>query len=1056
MMNIPHRKIIAALVTSVLCTTPSAWAQDSAEVVEPIVTSDAQVRQAVMSPSGRYLAYVAGETGNTGIFVLDMQRNRTVTVLQGGGDYADVQWFPDSETLVFASDRAGTWDIWTTTRGGAQLTQITELPGRETQPTVSPYQHTFNALGQGGCGFQPFANELQRFWRIAFTSEDGNSSSIMLVTDGGDHLTTISPVEDFAFSPFWANDADRMGWIAERPEQDRLVRVASVSASRDLRSAIGDLHVEFGDEIGCEEGFDEIDDFWPRRTQCELTMPVRYVRAQEPVSSSLNWDIAMLAFNQTRLTGISRESGRVESWQPHFENTSLPIGQISTSSVSWNPDGRTMTVVRDGAVWILQAKEYLSDVANLDEFPEFAENTPNRALQGDGLTIQQGEFQEFYEHYESLNYAERPVFITIDTMLAALHDDFALSMINAERAWQRRLPALMTALENHALGFLTVDSAASMFSSGSAAESTDASRQLAVAFSVARVLLQGMVSHLDEQAAGIEAPDYYAPVVSRSEPPVEKEMLEEQTRILATTVDDRIREDVARCVNNILSAANEEDCILGTRIDFSQFRVRSHYAEMSLDGYFQAYMWLALIRLPAHQRTIDLLLDMPHMPVDAGVCWGLVEGQPCTAQDVFRSHDAFVSGHLSTPVRITPSILMEALNDFDLLQPIDIAELQATLRRSRVGRSIRGYADAVNQMETLDDGLYGHLDWGFFARRHTLDSALQSALSYPAVERILPSALDVFALRENSLARTVILGELYAEGSAAGVPGFAEELVSDYDAVIGEYTDALDADDLYHRWLQVLRDYSLRGWRSAPDFVRTPGWQQRRLLTALAGYAVLRHDSQLYAEQAYANQCDGSTVYYGFVERIVEPTPGGFIEPEPERFRELAELADHIHATMRAHDPSLVNEDYRLDAGPPLASLCRRLATMAERQAEEMLSEDSQRWIYEFATELEYLLRGEQPIQNVRDFRPNGVILTADFANNVMREETRYGGVGHVMDLFVAVPFGQARRLTQGGMYSYYEFVEPMSPRLTDDEWALRVRAGGLSLPDWVTIETTP
>ena len=60
--------------------------------------------------------------------------------LTGGGNYDDFgpSFSPDGKTIVFASNRKGNWDIWSTSAEGEGLKQMTEDTGSELAPVFSP------------------------------------------------------------------------------------------------------------------------------------------------------------------------------------------------------------------------------------------------------------------------------------------------------------------------------------------------------------------------------------------------------------------------------------------------------------------------------------------------------------------------------------------------------------------------------------------------------------------------------------------------------------------------------------------------------------------------------------------------------------------------------------------------------------------------------------------------------------------------------------------------------------------------------------------------------
>jgi dipeptidyl aminopeptidase/acylaminoacyl peptidase len=113
-----------------------------------------------VSPNGARVAFVRG--GDT--FVLTLETRRTTRVRRGAepawspdGRHlaavveATVQvdgrplttgrwpaWTPDGRSVVFASDRAGSWDLWRVAASGGEPERLTADPGDELEPAVSP------------------------------------------------------------------------------------------------------------------------------------------------------------------------------------------------------------------------------------------------------------------------------------------------------------------------------------------------------------------------------------------------------------------------------------------------------------------------------------------------------------------------------------------------------------------------------------------------------------------------------------------------------------------------------------------------------------------------------------------------------------------------------------------------------------------------------------------------------------------------------------------------------------------------------------------------------
>ena len=66
-------------------------------------------------------------------------------------------------------------------------------------------------------------------------------------------------------------------------------------------------------------------------------------------------------------------------------------------------------------------------------------------------------------------------------------------------------------------------------------------------------------------------------------------------------------------------------------------------------------------------------------------------------------------------------------------------------------------------------------------------------------------------------------------------------------------------------------------------------------------------------------------------------------------------------------------------------------------------------------------------------------------------------GVGDVNFLIMAIDNGGDRAVYVGPVYSYYEFRQPASDRLTDQQWQARIRQGKLPpRPDWTASFQSP
>lgn len=96
------------------------------------------------SPSGDQIAFVSNRSGNPDIFVVDVgcigdsdlcdQQAVNLSESNQGND-VDPAWSPDSQQLVFVSDRDGAVDLYTMDANGSNATRITASDGEERFPS---------------------------------------------------------------------------------------------------------------------------------------------------------------------------------------------------------------------------------------------------------------------------------------------------------------------------------------------------------------------------------------------------------------------------------------------------------------------------------------------------------------------------------------------------------------------------------------------------------------------------------------------------------------------------------------------------------------------------------------------------------------------------------------------------------------------------------------------------------------------------------------------------------------------------------------------------------
>lgn len=452
-------------------------------------------------------------------------------------------------------------------------------------------------------------------------------------------------------------------------------------------------------------------------------------------------------------------------------------------------------------------------------------------------------------------------------------------------------------------------------------------------------------------------------------------------------LDEARRRAVESELEVIERGASKSSSRLG--IEPSIFVVRGHYTKSeALGRYFKATLLLSTAGTSdpreAALMTALALSDPTHRRL-----LGLLDG----------AGRAFVGPPVNrTPIELRPRAL-RAFGPQPELSSLDTSEPWTGVAGGGAG----------------DDAVFTLL-----ARRQPADNAVFLA---DPVRESLPDPLEVMSALGSARARERLL-----DRPDAG-PGLAQRL----DATSEAFREGRlgDPRSLGGRWLLALRWVVRPFPEGYPAFQRTGSWADHALVTASASWAELRRDTVLYVRPPVVWAEGGD-------EEALPPGEAAYVEPNPELYRELAELVGHLEGLTSASGGDFGPASRR--SGPGSAAILRRnralLELFEEASRRELRGEGLLREHHEelrrTGAALEEMLAGGGTL------RLDPVPVIADVAH---LHDPATGGLvsmlmaatGPVDVVVVAVPLGRRVILARGAVSSFYHFPSP--ELLTDEQW---------------------
>ena len=507
--------------------------------------------------------------------------------------------------------------------------------------------------------------------------------------------------------------------------------------------------------------------------------------------------------------------------------------------------------------------------------------------------------------------------------------------------------------------------------------------------------------------------------------------------------------------------------IFGYKEDYSQYVPRGHYtASEELENYFMAMMYMGRITFlltggnpcgPDEEFLVpeDVAREMTEaaLLVVSDLNTISIDGKPLKYrwQRIYEI-TAFFAGFAddlsaSQYQAAAKAVSGESINPVTLDERSFYDDFKVFVAENFVGPAIYSgtgasivMPDSSGEFDPADFQtlLSKTTGFRFFGQRYTPDSEMLGKFVFPNIsenqhgrQRFMPSGLDVAASFRCEAALQII------EEDGTMLYGRYEETLDSMQTMVDNYSEEDWHATLYMCWLHSLRLLAAPRGAGYPNFMQTDAWNRCTLSTFLASWAMLRHDTILYAKQSY-------TPLAGCASGMEEPVPSaGFVEPVPEVYAELRATLQMARRGLEYYDISDDNLSSRFENAE---SLLETLQSISERElAGEMLTERDADFLKGFAVYLEGAIAWGAITTEGLETSLIADVHTDQNSSSVL--EVASGNLDNCM-----VIYRRADGVVEaaiGPVLSYYQFNQPMNDRLTDEAWRKMLRSDPPARPDW-------
>ena len=642
-----------------------------------------------------------------------------------------------------------------------------------------------------------------------------------------------------------------------------------------------------------------------------------------------------------------------------------------------------------------------NNIVNLFQFKDIDKEILEK-LQQNNFVITKGNNLQLFHAYEENDYRQVPNFITTDLYLQAFHMYFSYILKSLEK--QHIIPTLEMLCHSFNAACIKL------------AEQTE----------------DESLKDMAEHAATFYAIPYY--------------LLTNKTLTVPSKYETEYQEEIEH-INKQEDNFSDFLSYKDAYFPYSLFKPRGHYTrEPQLQAYFKAMMWLQTACFCREQQE-----QLKRSIFQAAVL--------CTYKSIDQTPLIKLYQHIYTPLTFL-------MGEADNLSIFDIARILEKNNAIHMEDALTaGQIEKVNQtlieLAKHKNNIKPQIEItcrdkiNFMPQRYLSDNEVIQKLVdvNPNSQRAYPKGLDVFATFGTGTAESLLI-DFYKEPN--NWSEYSKELQQLKDKFKTSKSTQLSVYELWMKSLLTMQQTD----KNNPGFMQTPEWGYKNLNTALASWAELKHDAILYGEQPMAAECGGAGP--------PDPIVVGYVEPNLPFWRKMENILQATRLILQQNDCMTDDLKGKTDQ---LNDYVTFLIQVTEKELRgEKLTEPEYRTLEYMGSSIEYFtLSVVDPDLHLDDWSlvqgpDKSIAIVADIYTRNIRGCNKNGilhvATGNANNIYVVVEIEGNLYLTRGATFSYYEFVQPLGTRLTDEEWQKMLEEKKApAVPEWmksILIEKEP